>query len=84
MAITLSTAYSTNVSGGNLPAASTFTITGITVPSDATAALLFMHGGYGTTTGDTLDISNFDADTDDHFTFLDDGRLATRLHPRRW
>jgi len=73
MAITLSTAYSTNVSGGNLPAASTFTITGITVPSDATAALLFMHGGYGTTTGDTLDISNFDADTDDHFTFLDDG-----------
>jgi len=73
MAITLSTAYSANVAGGNLPAASTFTITGITVPADATAALLFMHGGYGTTTGDTLDISNFDADTDDHFTFLDDG-----------
>ena len=73
MAITLSTAYSANVAGSGLPAASTFTITGITVPADATAALLFMHGGYGTTTGDTLDISNFDADTDDHFTFLDDG-----------
>jgi len=71
--ITIGTVYKWLVSP--LPTSSqTWTITGIDVPANATAAIFCLVGGYmGTAGNDILDISNFDADTDDHFTLLAGG-----------
>ena len=70
MAITLSTLYSVSVPNATAASAE-WEITGIDVPSLATGCLIFIDG-YLTNGGteDVLDISNFDEDSDDHFTHL--------------
>ena len=76
MAISISTVYSTALSQ-NFAASSTWTITGIDVPADATAAILCVMGGWMTSDSDRLDIANFDGDSDDHFSYIGTGLDAT-------
>jgi len=64
MPITVSADYEVVIpegSGGGV-----LTITGISVPSLATAAILIIEAG--TSNNSSVDISNFDGDTDNHFT----------------
>lgn len=63
--MTISTVYSDAIAEGN----NAFSITGISVPADADIAVLIVHGYANTAPDDDMvDVSNFDADTDDHFT----------------
>ena len=69
MAISISSTFKSDIPASTY-AASTWTITGIDVPEDATVCILMLLGGWMTSGGDHLDISNFDGDADDHFTYV--------------
>lgn len=65
--MSVSTVYTDNIASGN----SDFSITGINVPSDADIAVLIVHGYDDTSAPDDfVDVSNFDGDSDDHFTHV--------------
>jgi hypothetical protein len=69
MPITIGTVYSTTVANSTANSA-TWTITDISVPSDATACILIFMGGYFYNDRDSIDIANFDGDADKHFSVI--------------